>query len=329
MDLLARLAAIEMASLSASSSMDAVVEGVSSEGFPSMLTHPGSSSDAYLWSLIERQIARFPAGSLTLATTPIRGSPDYIEYTLSISADFDPSSSTTTTLPPSGTSVFRAAKCYGFKNLQNVVRKTKTSRLPTPSRAATAARRATPQGYDYVEVMACPSGCVNGGGQLKPPSFAGAAAAAATSPPVVKPKLDEEGFPRPWEANETALAQVPTPDSSPAVDVETRWSTKAWVARVEAIYWGKEPPPPDAPASMAPLVPTKGAVGPPSSIAEESDEEGRRRARVAAVLRWADQVEEGVREEMSRAQSGDGWVRTTYEALKPEDDGLLGSGVIW
>jgi len=24
------------------------------------------------------------------------------------------------------------------------------------------------KGYDYVEVMACPGGCVNGGGQLRP-----------------------------------------------------------------------------------------------------------------------------------------------------------------
>ncbi|KAI0232374.1 Cytosolic Fe-S cluster assembly factor nar1 [Massospora cicadina] len=44
------------------------------------------------------------------------------------------------------------ASAYGFRNLQNVVRKLKTSSSPP---------------YHYVEVMACPSGCINGGGQLK------------------------------------------------------------------------------------------------------------------------------------------------------------------
>ena len=41
---------------------------------------------------------------------------------------------------------------YGFQHIQNVIRKLKTSRCD----------------YDYVELMACPSGCINGGGQIKP-----------------------------------------------------------------------------------------------------------------------------------------------------------------
>nr|CAG4645500.1 EOG090X05AC [Lynceus sp. MCZ IZ 141354] len=39
----------------------------------------------------------------------------------------------------------------GFRNIQNIVQKMKRGRL----------------NYDYVEVMACPSGCLNGGAQLK------------------------------------------------------------------------------------------------------------------------------------------------------------------
>ena len=41
---------------------------------------------------------------------------------------------------------------YGFQHIQNIIRKLKTSKCD----------------YDYVELMACPSGCINGGGQIKP-----------------------------------------------------------------------------------------------------------------------------------------------------------------
>ncbi|KAM4820060.1 cytosolic iron-sulfur assembly component 3 [Thomomys bottae] len=43
------------------------------------------------------------------------------------------------------------AMAYGFRNIQNLMQKLKRGRCP----------------YQYVEVMACPSGCLNGGGQLK------------------------------------------------------------------------------------------------------------------------------------------------------------------
>lgn len=51
---------------------------------------------------------------------------------------------------PTG-SVLKFAQAYGFRNIQTLVRKIK---------------RGNSQ-YDYVEVMACPSGCLNGGGQPK------------------------------------------------------------------------------------------------------------------------------------------------------------------
>ena len=44
------------------------------------------------------------------------------------------------------------AAVYGFRNIQNFIRKLKTGKCR----------------YDYVEVMACPGGCINGGGQLRP-----------------------------------------------------------------------------------------------------------------------------------------------------------------
>ncbi|KAG9144816.1 hypothetical protein Leryth_022767 [Lithospermum erythrorhizon] len=51
-----------------------------------------------------------------------------------------------------GETVLKFALCYGFRNLQNVVRKIKTGKCE----------------YQFLEIMACPSGCLNGGGQLKP-----------------------------------------------------------------------------------------------------------------------------------------------------------------
>ncbi|KAI1190520.1 iron only hydrogenase large subunit domain-containing protein [Nemania serpens] len=73
----------------------------------------------------------------------------------------------------SGDPIFKAARYYGFRNIQNLVRKLKParpSRMPG-ARAVGATRRAagklaSPE-YDYVEVMACPGGCTNGGGQIK------------------------------------------------------------------------------------------------------------------------------------------------------------------
>jgi len=73
--------------------------------------------------------------------------------------------------------IFRAARYYGFQNIQNLVRKlkpVKKSRMPggkmgtTRKPGATGAAGAKSQlDYAYVEVMACPGGCTNGGGQIK------------------------------------------------------------------------------------------------------------------------------------------------------------------
>ncbi|CAO3599606.1 unnamed protein product [Absidia cylindrospora] len=49
-----------------------------------------------------------------------------------------------------GRILLRFASAYGFRNIQNIVRKIKTGKC----------------NYHYVEVMACPGGCANGGGQL-------------------------------------------------------------------------------------------------------------------------------------------------------------------
>jgi iron only hydrogenase large subunit-like protein len=45
----------------------------------------------------------------------------------------------------------RFALAYGFRNIQNIVQKIKKNACQ----------------YHYVEIMACPSGCLNGGGQIR------------------------------------------------------------------------------------------------------------------------------------------------------------------
>uniref|UniRef100_A0A6J0UIN5 Cytosolic iron-sulfur assembly component 3 n=1 Tax=Pogona vitticeps TaxID=103695 RepID=A0A6J0UIN5_9SAUR len=55
------------------------------------------------------------------------------------------------TLEKDGQTLLHFALAYGFRNIQNLVQKLKRGRSP----------------YHYVEVMACPSGCLNGGGQVR------------------------------------------------------------------------------------------------------------------------------------------------------------------
>jgi hypothetical protein len=81
-------------------------------------------------------------------------------------------------LDPTGQTVFKAARYYGFRNIQNLVRRlkpAKASRMPgaaarkvgTARRPGAAAGTSADGDYAYVEVMACPGGCTNGGGQIK------------------------------------------------------------------------------------------------------------------------------------------------------------------
>ncbi|CAH2266435.1 probable cytosolic Fe-S cluster assembly factor GJ13047 [Pararge aegeria] len=56
------------------------------------------------------------------------------------------------TLEMDGKEVLRFAIANGFRNIQNLVQKLKRGKSP----------------YHYVEVMACPSGCLNGGAQIRP-----------------------------------------------------------------------------------------------------------------------------------------------------------------
>ena len=59
--------------------------------------------------------------------------------------------------------VLKFATAYGFKNVQLVLLKLGKRGEASGSNSA----EHTPDYFDFIEVMACPSGCLNGGGQIR------------------------------------------------------------------------------------------------------------------------------------------------------------------
>lgn len=119
------------------------------------------TSGGYLHHVLKTQQARHPGSSIKVH----RGrNADVADYTVTDSE---------------GKELFRAARYYGFRNIQNLVRRlkpAKQSRMPGATRrpmggarkpGAASAGAASEGDYAYVEVMACPGGCTNGGGQVK------------------------------------------------------------------------------------------------------------------------------------------------------------------
>ncbi|XP_028843447.1 cytosolic Fe-S cluster assembly factor narfl isoform X2 [Denticeps clupeoides] len=102
------------------------------------LGHAGSGSGGYLhhvYTHAARQLFGVDVKELTYKTLKNK---DFQEVTLE----------------KDGTVLLRFAVTNGFRNIQNLVQKLKRGKSP----------------YHFVEVMACPSGCLNGGGQLKAPA---------------------------------------------------------------------------------------------------------------------------------------------------------------
>lgn len=204
---------------------------------PELLTHTGTSSGSYLHTLLNLYATRDP--SLELATRQVRGS-DFEEYILRASAG-------------DNRIVFKAARCYGFRSLQNVVRRVgraaglQVGRGAAGRLAAVRAKRrikpktANAEGnedengdsdrpYDYVEVMACPSGCVNGGGQLRPPVS------------IVQSDMDIT-----MSINEHTSSS--SSNTSPAA-LDSRWGDREWTKKVEQAYWHDLPTPPPSPSKL-------------------------------------------------------------------------------
>lgn len=114
------------------------------------------TSGGNLYFVLQDVKSRHPGSDIKM----IRGrNVDVVEYTVNSA---------------SGDVIFKAARYYGFRNIQNLVRKlkpAKTSRMPGgrpfgSARKPTTGKQAGLE-YGYVEVMACPGGCTNGGGQIK------------------------------------------------------------------------------------------------------------------------------------------------------------------
>ena len=128
-------------------------------------TFAAGTSGGYLYSVLLAFQARNPGSEIV---TQRGRNADVVDYIL-MSQDGQP--------------ILKAGRYYGFRNIQNLVRKLKPARLsrlpgakaPTGgsggNRRLPMSRNATGGGsgsdYAYVEVMACPGGCTNGGGQIR------------------------------------------------------------------------------------------------------------------------------------------------------------------
>ena len=129
-------ASLELAELT---SEEIKLSGISDDG-SSVL---GSSLNAGSGGQLEH-IFRFAAQELfgVEVTGPL-------EYVVGRNPDFREVS-----LVVEGKEVLKFAISYGFRNIQSIMTKIRRNKCP----------------YHYVEIMACPSGCLNGGGQIKPKS---------------------------------------------------------------------------------------------------------------------------------------------------------------
>lgn len=279
---------------------------------PCLIDHAGSSSGSYLFNLIKAVWYKYksdtvfdPLSAPKLDVRIIRSS-DFTEYILKA---------------PDDSILFKGANCYGFRNLQNLVRKVQkqtgiksrkgaAAAIPTDGESSLemargqgrAVRReitkrrgmvkrggagiaisedgshrdivvtedAETRGYDYVEVMACPGGCVNGGGQIRPPTLDGNESLKAsgismaissgfvestealvdvlqdTPAPLTNAalaktsaakELDPEGYPSGWSTplSDRSHSQL----GAEELPMIQGWqgTSKEWVRRVERAYW--------------------------------------------------------------------------------------------
>ncbi|XP_059061750.1 probable cytosolic Fe-S cluster assembly factor GL21135 [Achroia grisella] len=106
------------------------------DGKPALNKHIGSGSGGYADHVFLHAAEQlFGENNATLVYKNLRN-PDFREVTLE----------------KDGKEVLKFAIANGFRNIQNLVQKLKRGKSP----------------YHYVEVMACPSGCLNGGAQVRP-----------------------------------------------------------------------------------------------------------------------------------------------------------------
>lgn len=177
------------------------------------------TSGGYLHNVLMTFQSRNPGSEIV---TQRGRNADVVDYVL-MSADGEP--------------ILKAARYYGFRNIQNLVRKLKParmSRLPGAKAPAPGGNRRQPMprnatggsssDYAYVEVMACPGGCTNGGGQIRVEDAREAISDGSTS------------------------SGDPTEASNPSSHEQ-----RAWLARVDEAYYSADDSDTDAEKRVAPL----------------------------------------------------------------------------
>lgn len=173
------------------------------------------TSGGYLHHILSTQLSLHPNSHLTT----VRGrNADVIEYTISSPSSPDP--------------IFKAARYYGFRNIQNLVRKLKPPKVsrmpggrgarPSPLSSKGGGEGGGKADYAYVEVMACPGGCTNGGGQIKVDDLPSQAAFSSEDRVGQKEwlqKVDEAYFSMSESDNEDHEGQLPIHNGNSAPDL--------------------------------------------------------------------------------------------------------------
>eukprot|EP00041_Stephanoeca_diplocostata_P005512 m.63117 g.63117 ORF g.63117 m.63117 type:complete len:540 (-) comp15830_c1_seq3:143-1762(-) len=119
--------------------LDSPLRGAAHQGH---VTHRGGGAGGYLEYLFKSYAkSRFGIDDAPIAYES-RRNPDLREVKLVVDGD----------------TKLRFAAAYGFKSIQTIMRQMKRNKCT----------------YDYIEIMACPKGCNNGGGQLSPQQGGGA-----------------------------------------------------------------------------------------------------------------------------------------------------------
>ncbi|KAI9840034.1 MAG: hypothetical protein M1819_000226 [Sarea resinae] len=225
--------------------------------FPQATTANGSPesgpSGGYLYHILLTYQAQHPDSQIIVS----RGrNADVVEYVL-VSRD--------------GHTLLKTARYYGFRNIQNLVRRLKparASRMPggkqvgvvarkPPGSAAAAANGASSIfDYAYIEVMACPGGCTNGGAQLKIEDVASLRAQSSPSR-----KLSGNGsngadaMDLDTDGNDTGHVQLEGTRGSttpPPAPTTTPHAQREWLATVDEAYFSSSSASPSRSPSPSP-----------------------------------------------------------------------------
>ncbi|KAM0791780.1 hypothetical protein ACM66B_004043 [Microbotryomycetes sp. NB124-2] len=208
---------------------------VESHYVPSLLLSPsaGTSSGGYVHNALQAILSTLSENERATARIVEKRvrSDDYVEYSLVVDQD---------------TVVSKAVKCYGFRNLQNIVRKIGKDKgiavtrgaagryvKSRPALASDMKGKSKQVEVEFVEVMACPGGCVNGGGQIAPPT---GPVKLGSGRRTGRAQFDENGVALDDEGMPDVSEVLAAGEEDDGLD-ERILSPKEWVAQVERRYW--------------------------------------------------------------------------------------------